>query len=86
MRALAKDPDQRYASAEEMDADLARVARGGAGVAADRGGDDAGPGADTAAATAIVPRAAATPAAGAARLPAALLLRGRPAAGARRGR
>src|SRR6185312_10916336 len=27
MRALAKDPDQRYASAEEMDADLARVAR-----------------------------------------------------------
>jgi serine/threonine-protein kinase len=28
LRALAKDPDQRYASAEEMDADLARVARG----------------------------------------------------------
>ena len=28
MRALAKDPDQRYGSAEEMDADLARVARG----------------------------------------------------------
>ena len=28
MRALAKDPDDRYASAEEMDADLARVARG----------------------------------------------------------
>ncbi len=28
MRALAKDPDQRYATAEEMDADLARVARG----------------------------------------------------------
>jgi eukaryotic-like serine/threonine-protein kinase len=28
MRALAKDPDQRYESAEEMDADLARVARG----------------------------------------------------------
>jgi eukaryotic-like serine/threonine-protein kinase len=28
MRALAKEPDQRYASAEEMDADLARVARG----------------------------------------------------------
>jgi eukaryotic-like serine/threonine-protein kinase len=27
-RALAKDPDQRYGSAEEMDADLARVARG----------------------------------------------------------
>jgi serine/threonine-protein kinase len=33
MRALAKDPAQRYASAEEMDADLARVARG-AGVSA----------------------------------------------------
>ena len=30
MRALAKDPDQRYSSAEEMDADLARVARGAA--------------------------------------------------------
>ena len=30
MRALAKDPDQRYESAEEMDADLARVARGAA--------------------------------------------------------
>ena len=28
MRALAKDPDERYDSAEEMDADLARVARG----------------------------------------------------------
>ena len=28
MRALAKDPADRYASAEEMDADLARVARG----------------------------------------------------------
>ncbi|HEX5450641.1 MAG TPA: Stk1 family PASTA domain-containing Ser/Thr kinase [Gaiellaceae bacterium] len=28
MRALAKDPDQRYGSAEEMEADLARVARG----------------------------------------------------------
>jgi serine/threonine-protein kinase len=28
MRALAKDPEQRYASAEEMEADLARVARG----------------------------------------------------------
>ncbi|HEV2592862.1 MAG TPA: Stk1 family PASTA domain-containing Ser/Thr kinase [Gaiellaceae bacterium] len=28
MRAIAKDPDQRYASAEEMEADLARVARG----------------------------------------------------------
>src|SRR5438067_9311420 len=28
MRALAKEPEQRYGSAEEMDADLARVARG----------------------------------------------------------
>src|SRR3954467_15709957 len=28
MRALAKDPDHRYSSAEEMDADLARIARG----------------------------------------------------------
>jgi beta-lactam-binding protein with PASTA domain len=28
MRALAKDPEQRYGSSEEMDADLARVARG----------------------------------------------------------
>jgi serine/threonine protein kinase/beta-lactam-binding protein with PASTA domain len=28
MRAIAKDPDQRYGSAEEMEADLARVARG----------------------------------------------------------
>src|SRR5207248_9668285 len=30
MRAIAKDPDQRYQSAEEMDGDLARVARGAA--------------------------------------------------------
>jgi beta-lactam-binding protein with PASTA domain/predicted Ser/Thr protein kinase len=29
MRALAKDPDERYQTAEEMDADLARVAGGG---------------------------------------------------------
>ena len=28
LRALAKNPDDRYASADEMDADLARVARG----------------------------------------------------------
>src|SRR3954451_17836460 len=28
LRALAKDPEQRYQSSEEMDADLARVARG----------------------------------------------------------
>ena len=38
MRALAKDPDQRYASAEEMDADLARIARG---VAVSRETEDA---------------------------------------------
>ena len=38
MRALAKDPDQRYATAEEMDADLARVARG---VAVSRETEDA---------------------------------------------
>jgi serine/threonine-protein kinase len=38
VRALAKDPDQRYASAEEMDADLARVARG---VAVSRETEDA---------------------------------------------
>jgi serine/threonine-protein kinase len=30
LRALAKDPSERYQSAEEMDADLARVARGAA--------------------------------------------------------
>jgi eukaryotic-like serine/threonine-protein kinase len=38
MRALAKDPEQRYGSAEEMDADLARVARG---VAVSRDTEDA---------------------------------------------
>jgi eukaryotic-like serine/threonine-protein kinase len=38
MRALAKDPEQRYASSEEMDADLARVARG---VAVSRETEDA---------------------------------------------
>jgi beta-lactam-binding protein with PASTA domain len=34
MRALAKDPDRRYQSAEEMDADLARIA-GGLGVSSE---------------------------------------------------
>ena len=34
LRALAKDPDERYQTAEEMDADLARVARAG-GLARD---------------------------------------------------
>src|SRR6478752_3561256 len=38
MRALAKDPEQRYSSAEEMDADTARVARG---VAVSRETEDA---------------------------------------------
>jgi serine/threonine-protein kinase len=38
MRALAKDPEHRYGSAEEMDADLARVARG---VAISRETEDA---------------------------------------------
>jgi serine/threonine protein kinase len=38
MRALAKDPEQRYATAEEMDADLARIARG---VAVSRETEDA---------------------------------------------
>jgi serine/threonine-protein kinase len=38
MRSIAKDPDQRYGSAEEMDADLARVARG---VAVSRETEDA---------------------------------------------
>jgi eukaryotic-like serine/threonine-protein kinase len=38
VRALAKEPDQRYGSAEEMDADLARVARG---VAVSRETEDA---------------------------------------------
>jgi serine/threonine-protein kinase len=38
MRALAKDPDQRYGTAEEMEADLSRVARG---VAVSRETEDA---------------------------------------------
>ena len=42
LRALAKDPDDRYQSAEEMDADLARVARGAAGRPRDGGGRDGG--------------------------------------------
>jgi serine/threonine-protein kinase len=65
MRALAKDPAQRYGSAEEMDADLARVARG---VAVSRETVDAmtqvlsGVGAATTAATMVTrPRAVAPP-------------------------
>ena len=61
MRALAKDPDDRYSSAEEMDADLARVARG---ASVSRSTEEAMTrvmAADTAAATAIVPRSAVTP-------------------------
>ena len=41
LRALAKDPADRYRRAEEMDADLARVARGLPRRAGDRGGGDA---------------------------------------------
>ena len=56
MRALAKDPDERFDSAEEMDADLARVARGLAVSQADRGGDDAGAGGAGDAAATMVTR------------------------------
>jgi serine/threonine-protein kinase len=64
MRALAKDPDQRYGSAEEMDADLARVARG---VAVSPETEDAmtqvlaGVGASTAATMVQRPRTVVTP-------------------------
>jgi serine/threonine-protein kinase len=64
MRALAKEPDQRYGSAEEMDADLARVARG---VAVSRETEDAmtqvlsGVGATSAATMVTRPRAVAPP-------------------------
>ena len=64
MRALAKDPDQRYGSAEEMDADLARVARG---VAVSRETEDAmtqvlaGAGSDAAQTMVTKPRPVATP-------------------------
>ena len=64
MRALAKDPDQRYGSAEEMDADLARVARG---VAVSQKTEEAmtqvlaGVGAATAATMITRPRTVTTP-------------------------
>jgi serine/threonine-protein kinase len=64
MRALAKEPDRRYASAEEMDADLARVARG---VAVSRETEEAmtqvlsGAGITTAATMVQRPRAVAPP-------------------------
>ena len=64
MRALAKEPDQRYGSAEEMDADLARVARG---VAVSRETEDAmtqvlaGAGPDRAQTMITRPRAVAAP-------------------------
>ncbi|MFL5927751.1 MAG: Stk1 family PASTA domain-containing Ser/Thr kinase [Gaiellaceae bacterium] len=64
MRALAKDPEQRYGSAEEMDADLARVARG---VAVSRETENAmtqvlaGAGISTAATVVTRPRAVAPP-------------------------
>ncbi len=63
MRALAKDPADRYSSAEEMDADLARVARG---AAVSRSTEEAmtsvlaGSGISSAM-TSIVPREALTP-------------------------
>jgi eukaryotic-like serine/threonine-protein kinase len=65
MRALAKDPEQRYGSAEEMDADLARVARG---VAVSRETENAmtqvlaGAGVSTAQTIVTRPRAVAPPA------------------------
>src|SRR4051794_18013550 len=74
MRALAKDPDQRYASAEEMDADLARVARG---VAVSQKTEDAmtqvlaGAGVATAATMVNRPRTVTPPAPPAYRPPAA---------------
>src|SRR5881394_3746751 len=64
LRALAKDPDQRYSSAEEMDADLARVARG---VAVSQKTEEAmtqvlaGVGAATAATMVTRPRTVTTP-------------------------
>ena len=64
MRSLAKDPEQRYGSAEEMDADLARVARG---VAVSRATEDAmtqvlsGAGAATAATVIARPRTVTPP-------------------------
>jgi serine/threonine-protein kinase len=64
MRALSKDPDQRYGSAEEMDADLARVARG---VAVSQKTEDAmtqvlaGAGAATAATMVTSPRTVTAP-------------------------
>ena len=42
LRALAKDPSERYQSAEEMDADLAPRGRGAAGRPGDRGSGDCG--------------------------------------------
>src|SRR3954468_21409623 len=64
MRALAKDPEQRYASAEEMDAGLARVARG---VAVSQKTEDAmtqvlaGAGATTSATMVTSPRSVTAP-------------------------
>jgi len=61
MRALAKDPDDRYSSAEEMDADLARVARG-ASVShrTEEAMTRALAAGSTSAMTAVVPRSAVT--------------------------
>ena len=84
MRALAKAPEQRYDSAEEMDADLARVARG---VSVSRETEDAmtqvlsGAGVATAQTMVQRPRTCCRSASGAAGLPLAGLLRLRGAAG-----
>src|SRR5438874_6077741 len=59
LRALAKDPEDRYASAADMEADLARVARGGAVAHETEEAATAvlsGAGAVAAAATQITPR------------------------------
>ena len=42
MRALAKNPDERYQSADEMEGDLERVARGASGLGDHGGHGDAG--------------------------------------------
>src|SRR5207302_1509792 len=65
LRALAKDPEDRYASAADMEADLARVARGGAVAHETEEAATAvlsGAGAMAAAATQITPRRVAPPA------------------------
>jgi len=60
MRALAKEPDDRYSSAEEMDADLARVARGQSVSNRTEEAMTRIMAADTSALTAVVPRTGVT--------------------------